>query len=69
MTVWEYKIVTEKVQFAFKGFGPEFGADSLASFQKLGQEGWELVSGIPVSSNLIMGNTSNVVRVFKRPKP
>ena len=74
--MWEYfhaylptKIQTEKGPMSFDNIG--LGANALAAqhnsyTSQLGQQGWELVSAMPIS--LLEGATAGIYMIFKRPK-
>ena len=51
--------------------GKEYGKDEFANYlQKLGEDGWELVSAVPIaySSSSWIGMTTDILYTFKRPK-
>lgn len=69
MQKWEYK-VTEWRREIGAGINPKAKDwESNFNFQKLGEEGWELVSAIPNSNRMgpLSGVDLNIIFVFKRP--
>jgi hypothetical protein len=80
MTKWEYlQFLHERdkprMSSTWTGFdyinGKKYSKEEFASYlQKLGENGWELVSAVPIaiSSSSWIGMTSDILYTFKRPK-
>ena len=73
MAIWEYTLVVSEVGGTFRvDIGKVWqskavdGKSDWERVQRLGAEGWELVSAYPVARN--GGGTGQVVWGFKRPK-
>jgi len=73
MQKWEYKALSLSRGYKH-GFGSNAHAGSWEGdldMQKMGEDGWELVSVVPISSFFENGDgfTSELYFYFKRPKP
>lgn len=70
MQKWEYKVVERKRTYGFfAGLQEDINVEEL--LPQLGEEGWELVNVVPISSDYgehRAGFTSEEKWVFKRPK-
>ncbi len=72
-TTLEFRILRKKAAVV-KGVGyaaPNLPEDTKAEFRKLGEQGWELVSIIPVEPTMWLGcspGTQGAVAFFKRKK-
>ncbi len=64
MTNWEYKTAVIDQKSSFWG-GSDFQDKNFieADLNKLGQEGWELVSGTPNAD--MQGRTTKILLIFK----
>lgn len=77
MTKWEYKTVNLRVEqkrdksarfFSLIGFVQDLKDGSETELASLGDEGWELVSVMPVDAPGIASGTLYAIAFFKRPK-
>jgi hypothetical protein len=77
MAKWEYrtlnlKIVEKKDKeasfFSFVGFLQDLQDGSEVELSTLGEEGWELVSVMPIDSPGLAVGTRNAIAFFKREK-
>jgi len=73
MTKWEYKTLRLEIGLASKGFlsiryDQKLEESSKIDIAELGDEGWELVSVMPIDTPGIVAGTRNAVAFFKRPK-
>jgi Domain of unknown function (DUF4177) len=68
MTNWEYKTVVIDQKSSFWGSGSDFQDKNFIEdgLNKLGQEGWELVSSTPNAD--MQGRTTKILLIFKRVK-
>jgi hypothetical protein len=64
---WEYQIYSHKQPsgFLFRGAGDLPAEEMLGALNKLGQEGWEVVSAFPVA--MAQGATNMLGILLKRP--
>ena len=76
MTKWEYKTLNLRVEekkdkeggFFSLGYLQDLKDGSDIELVKLGDEGWELVSVMPIDAPGIIVGTRNAIAFFKRPK-
>ncbi len=67
MTQWEYKTFVMEQKSSFWGYSNFEEKEVIENeLNELGQEGWELVSGIPNAE--LHGKTTKVMLIFKRQK-
>ncbi len=76
MQKWEYchvtRYINKKNKWVLGYKGKEYKTDQLHDIMdELGEEGWELVATMPVTSTNVQGwaYTAERVLYFKRPKP
>ncbi len=63
---WEYQTVKFNIAGGWNLSGVDFDVDVVQEFtNRLGSEGWELVSAFPVNSG--HGHSKEIVFIFKRP--
>lgn len=63
--LWEFKLVTHPSVQTREGGLPEVDLARVGELNRLGAEGWELVTALPVSNP---DGFSAVTYVFKRPR-
>jgi len=70
---WEYKTLRLEIKETSKGFlGTSYFQDieeiSKVDISQFGEEGWEMISVMPIHPPGVISGTSNAVAFFKRPK-